>query len=183
MRTRGTDKRVCLQLGGRAKTAFNGLSKRGNEETGARGPPQPLQRPLPHPKLSPLPSPGPAPAPRTAACLPHASHMGSPRSSLPHTIPRGLPPPSPLPFPFRASASLPPFLVSPGPHSHLGHRRRWSAPRWLSRCRRGSRRTWAGDPWLRGKRGARSEVVREPLRLGPAAREHESGSVKYLASN
>lgn len=165
MRTGKTDKRVFLQLGGRAKTVFSGLSKRGSEEIGARGLPQSLQQPLPTP---------------SCPCFPHCLAHGLPALLPPSPHPPRAPPT--LPAALFPSAPQPPFHPPRFPllpHSHLGHRRRWSAPRWLSRCRRGSRRTWAGDPWLRGRRGARSEAMREPLRLGSA----RPGSAKAALSS
>lgn len=90
--------------------------------------------------------------------------------SLPHTVARGAPHRCPSPHRLRRPAPpLPLLSFAPGVSGYLGHRRRWSAPRWPSRCPTGSRRTSAGDPWrcgggTGGRDGARS--LREPLGRG-----------------
>lgn len=118
--------------------------------------------------------------PAWAPCLP-----GRPFTLLPPSYhPRGVPQPRPPfrlpPLPTVSAAPTAPALPQPSPppdpaprgngvRPYPGHRRRWSAPRWPSRCPRGSRRTSAGDPWrcrggYGGRDGARSP--REPLAAG-----------------
>lgn len=118
--------------------------------------------------------------PAWAPCLP-----GRPFALLPPSYhPRGVPQPHPPfrlpPLPTVSAAPTAPALPQPSPppdpaprgngvRTYPGHRRRWSAPRWPSRCPRGSRRTSAGDPWrcrggYGGRDGARSP--REPLAAG-----------------
>lgn len=151
--------------------------------------PPPGQPMLPTPfwqALLHLPPPSPASRvgapPAWEALRPPASLVPSPEGLLTLTLPFRCPhsppcPQFPLP-PSSTSPSPPPPPLAPaanGVSSYLGHRRRWSAPRWPSRCPTGSRRTSVGDPWrcgggTGGRDGARS--LRKPLAAGlcPGAR-------------
>lgn len=110
--------------------------------------------------------------PARAPCPPATPPALLPPSHHPQGAPH---PPAPLP-PFPSGSAVLPHTPSSSPRSgangvssYLGHRRRWSAPRWPSRCPRGSRRTSVGDPWrcgggTGGRDAARSP--REPLAAG-----------------